>query len=657
MKSHESDQLKLLRSVYTDACNKCTADVSDLRDLVTVRSRVEKEGLSFLTITLPNFGKDFDKSLALGYIESTAFQGFRKTGAIPSFLRGMLTRIFDQETGRLRRYDSPEITDIPSIVEAVRQICRLFTKLEITCTPQRVHKAIEGFVQTERDLAEFTIDDETTSNFVAVSRFLWSVCLSGFNPEDITPKHGPGTTAEGASGNRKYRWRWWHERLEPYFPFLGNAYSISAAGEEEFDSVTFLLDGQELPVKVTPVPKTQKGPRIIAVEPSCMQFAQQALQAWFYKRIERARMSRGHVNFTDQSINQRIAMKSSVDKAEATADLSDASDRVPLSLVKLMILSAGGDSLWEYIDACRSRYAKLPDGRVIGPLLKFASMGSALCFPIEAMYFYTACVESLLAEQGLPVTRRNVFNVSRQVYIYGDDIIVPQMYAVAVLKRLAKYNCKVNLNKSFWNGNFRESCGVDAYDGVEVTPIYVRKLHPQNRRQHDVLISMVQTAKLFYKKGYWLTADYLYKVVERHLGSLPYVGDHSSVLGRFTYLAEKELSLKTSANSPDERWNPLYQRFEVKGWVPSPVYRTDELGDYAALQKCLLFLERKAVHIPKGIDQPWPHNNDALAMQNSLLDTSGQEFTLDVIVRDKLHLERTARYGIATLKRRWAPVS
>jgi hypothetical protein len=624
LKSHESEQIEVLHCIYRDACSKCTADVSDLRDLMTIESRVNSEGLSFLTISLPNFCKDFERCLAAGHIEPSAFPGFRKTGAIPAFLRGMLVQLFDQETGRLFDVQSPcESDDSHVVVEAVRQICRAFTKLESPCTPKRVAKAIAGFVQTERDLSEFTVDNELHTKFSDTARFLWDICLSGFDPAECIPKHGPGTTAEGVSGNGKYSWQLWHERLEPYFPFLENAYSVSASLENEFNIVSFAPVGKELPVKVAPVPKTQKGPRIIAIEPCSMQYVQGSIQSWLYARVESARMSAGHVNFTDQSINRQLALDASASQEYATFDLSDASDRVPLSLVETMFKAACGESslLWDSIMACRSDHATLPDGTILGPLKKFASMGSALCFPVEAMYFYTCVVECLLWVQGIPVTRESVYDVSRSVYVYGDDIIIPRTNAVAVLNRLALYNCKVNFNKSFWNGNFRESCGMDAYCGQEVTPTYIRKFMPQDRRQSDVFISLVETANHFYKRGYWRTADRLFEKIERHLGSLPYVGDDSSVLGRFTFLANSHTWTVFNSQS---RWNDLYQRFEVKGWVEKPAYRTDELRDYAALQKCLLKLRSRA-------------------------------FTFDPQPSDPLHLERTARYGVATLKRRWAP--
>jgi len=123
--------LEVAEAIYMDACSKCPADVCDLRDLETIKSRVKDEGVSFLTITLPNFCKDFERSLEAGYIDSKCFRSFRKHGSIPSFLKGMTSLIFDRETGRIYDdKDNPFASDVPNIIECVRQICLAFEKLE-----------------------------------------------------------------------------------------------------------------------------------------------------------------------------------------------------------------------------------------------------------------------------------------------------------------------------------------------------------------------------------------------------------------------------------------------------------------------------------------------------------------------------------------------
>lgn len=612
MKSNESDYLELARCVYIDACARCAADVSE-RDLDTLRTRVEHEGMSFLTITLPTFAKDFERSLADGGIDPTLFRSFKKSGAIPAFLQGMLGQLFDRDTGRLHERNRLADNVSASVVDSVRQVCTLFKKLALDCAPHRERAAVNSFVQTEHDLRVYLLEvsGDLRADFQLVSRYLWDNLVVSLRHDEKPARHGPGATAEGVSGNQKFRWKFWHDRLEPYFPLVSSAYPNSAIGTEEVEKVTMLASGQELPARVTTVPKTLKAPRIIAIEPCCMQYAQQAIRDVLYTALESYSMTAGHINFRDQTVNQALALSSSSDGRLATIDLSEASDRVPHELA--MYMFDANPDLRDAIDACRSRSAALPDGEILSPLLKFASMGSALCFPVESMYFYTACVVTLLREQNLPATFANVYRVTRDVYVYGDDILVPAEHAEAVLEGLQKYNCKVNISKTFTRGNFRESCGMDAFRGERVTPVYLRKVRPLNRQQAAELVSWVETANLFYKKGYWVTCSYMRNAVERVLGVLPYVAEDSGALGWHSFLGYRTV----------ERWNRKYQRLEVRAWVPEPVHRTDELDGYAALQKSLSKLE-------------------------SLPDIWAE--------RDPLHLERSARHGAVTLKRRWVAV-
>jgi hypothetical protein len=670
LKSNVSELLEVMERIYIDASMKCSADVYDLRDLMTIRSRVEQEGISFLTITLPQFSKCFERSLEIGSIDPAFFQpgGFHrvKNGAIPAFLQGMLGHLFNYKTGKVISYEPPRTFegsnglaagDISTIVESIRQICRSFSKVEIDCDPRRVKAALDSFYEIEQELQTFQVSDENLAKFLAVSRLLWDNMVRDFVPSHIIPRHGPGATADRISGNQKYVWRRWHDRLESYFPLVDNGYPLGIPLEaEEFEIVTIIPEEEEQPVRVITVPKTLKSPRVIAIEPVCMQYVQQGIRDYLYDRIESYWLTAKRINFRDQSINQRLAYKSSKDGQLATIDLSEASDRVPLSLAMRMF-DANLD-LRDSILACRSTKAHLPDDRIINPLLKFASMGSALCFPVEAMYFYTICVMALLDSRNLSYTQRNAFNVTRSVYVYGDDIIVPSTNAEVVLDYLQKYNCKVNFTKTFYRGNFRESCGVDAFAGYEVTPTYIRKLCPENKQQSANLISWCATANLFYLKGYWHTASYMRKRIEKLIGHLPYVGENVSALGRYSFLGYESV----------ERWNSLLQRFEVKCWIPEPVRRSDELEGWSALMKCLINMELRDAqdnleyhrfHNDKynveGTDGGTIRRMISLSMADQGVVSFARSSLKEPLASDVHHLERSALHGAVTLKRRWAP--
>jgi len=648
LKSNESDFLELVEVVYIDASTKCTADVFDFRDLKTIRSRIENEGLSFLTITLPQFCKSFERSLANGYVDSTAFPGFKRVraGSIPEFLQGMTSQVFDVKTGEVIR-DVPlqnrgVASDISTVVESVRQICLTFKKVEMDCTPERVSASLDNFVSIEQDFDNFQPSEEETAKFLAVSSVLWDNMVSDFVASSIVPKHGPGATAEHKSGNQKYVWKFWHDRLEPYFPLVDTGYPLGIPEDaKEFGIVTIVPETEEQPVRVVQVSKTLKSPRIIAIEPCCMQYVQQGIRSYLYDKIESYWLTGGHINFRDQSVNQRLAIKSSRTGRLATIDLSDASDRVPRDLALAMFRA--NPELQDSIDACRSKAAQLPDGRLVPTLRKFASMGSALCFPVEAMYFYTICVMALLDARNLSYTPRNVYLVTRRLYVYGDDIIVPSTNADGIVDYLRKYNCKVNASKSFWNGNFRESCGVDAYMGKLVTPVYLRQLRPNNTRQAENIVSWVATANLFYKKGYWRTSSYMFNILEDLVGDLPYVTDTSSALGRISFLGFQSV----------ERWNEDLQRFEIRALTPKPVERTDHLEGYGAIMKYFL----------NPVEDLWRASKPELVRTiNAVGELTYKPFRkgwtyglLPLPASDKYRMERSARHAAVALTRRWVP--
>lgn len=236
-------------------------------------------------------------------------------------------------------------------------------------------------------------------------------------------------------------------------------------------------------------------------------------------------------------------------------------------------------------------------------LRKFAAMGSALCFPVESLCFYIVCTAAMLSRRGHRPTKENLRSLQGRLYVYGDDIIVHKDEVATVIEFLEALGLKVNSDKSFWTGKFRESCGMDAYDGTCVTPTYLRHLQPNDRRNANGLISWVSTANQLYAGGMWKTALYMREHIESVYGALPHVLENSPLVGWVSFLGSYTA----------ERWNSDLQRFETKGYIASAPKVKDPLSGYPALLKCLTT----------------PLNEDPK------------------------HLERTVRSGTVTLKRRW----
>lgn len=611
MKSYVSDLLEVALTLLRECESKSVAAPSlvDIqRDAECLRRRVEHEGLSFLTITLPQYCQDFESSLESGCVDPKSFRSFQKDGRIPAFGRGIVGQLFDRETGLFKHGVDPHVQ--ADIVRTIRQISRSFAKVSLECTSARTRRALVSFARTEQELQSLSVQDELLAQFRTVSTVLWPPVVSVLQPDDLVPRHGPGVTAEGTSGNQKYHWQYWSDALDRLVPLYAHGYPMGAVGERGMDSWQMPTQDEMIPARVIPVPKTLKTPRIIAAEPAAHQYVQQALRDQLYAAIGADKITGGRINFTDQEVNQQLALRGSADASNCTIDLSDASDRVLNDLAGVMFESS--PLVWETIQACRSTRAELPWGEKV-PLVKFASMGNALTFPVESMYFYTICVVALHRLDQRPVSRASVREYGRQVYVYGDDIVVPQRAATTVIATLHEFHCRVNVRKTFWKSHFRESCGMDSYFGYRVTPTYIRRKVPMTRQDVSEIVSTCSTARQLHAAGLVDTAELLFTKLEQLLGPMPNVGDDSPALGRpqVDYLADRSTWRRFRVSTE-------LHRIQIYAWVVEPVYRTDPLDGWPALTKCLLNMIRG--------NPP---------------------------IHDKKHLDRSVQRGAVALKLRW----
>jgi len=301
-----------------------------------------------------------------------------------------------------------------------------------------------------------------------------------------------------------------------------------------------------------------------------MQYAQQSLLSIYVNALESMPLTKGHVNFRNQHINASHALRGSKDGKSATLDLSEASDRVYAEHVFRMLKSV--PNLRDATFACRSTRSTCPDGVTIH-LNKFASMGSALCFPIESMMFYSIILTTWFQMARLRPSIRHLASAKSGVYVYGDDLIIPVDMVPCVIANLEAFGLKVSTAKSFWTGKFRESCGTDAYDGVDVTPVYVRRMLPTDARDVRSIVSSVSLANQLLRAGFtraaWSVRNTLDLIVK-----IPDVSDNPSCVGYIGF------------NRPTiHRWNKTLHRPEVKGYVVVPRKLSDPIDGHAALMK------------------------------------------------------------------------
>lgn len=561
---HERGTMKSLLTLHLHVLvnlgQHCSIDIS--RDVQYATERYKDEGDGYLTIVLPRLAKALEKGLEQGmWPTQDVHQTWVHHRGLPAFLRGFLRRIFDERTGSLLA--DPDV----ECIWAVRQFCYLSHKIKRACSPERERAAFAQFVATDHSLLGLPgrLDQSRVETFSRISDRLFGTL---FRKADLAiaewqliPKHGPGVTAERASQLSRREYAYWTERLESVFPHWRYTSNLP-----RWEEPVVIPMSEELPVRVTSVPKTQSTPRIIAIEPSSVQYAQQGLKRFFYEGIARGPLSRV-LGFSDQERNRDMALDASAYETHGTLDLSEASDRVHWYLVKLMFRRY--PHLWEFAWATRSHRADVPYEGVI-PLQKYASMGSALTFPIEAMVF------TILAVAGIEQATNRRFQpreLPGVVSVYGDDIIVPVGAIDHVIDWLEHFGAKVNRSKSFWNGKFRESCGAEFYAGHDVSVVRLRAELPSSRDDAAELAALVDFRNRALMAGLWGVVT----AVDEELDSLirlPY--SNVSSTARDAYLHRATFLWVNPGRG--SKWNPDLQRLERRVPVLVPhaeKYRKD----------------------------------------------------------------------------------
>lgn len=286
-------------------------------------------------------------------------------------------------------------------------------------------------------------------------------------PDDIEPSFGPGTSFElkGAAFStlpdkltiiptatpecldvfEHYFWpsSWGRERLELGLP----------------------LPGTSRGNRFSTVPKDSTTHRGICIEPLGNLWIQLGIGRYLKRRLSNVGISVAKTSAPacpiqrlqsarsvedGQVAHRRMARLGSLDDRWATIDLSNASDTVAFELVRAVLppdwfrLLCSARSPFTFF---RGKWHRLE---------KFSSMGNGFTFELETLLF--ACLIS--ATTGL--------KVGQELFVYGDDILVPGTAAHDTLAVLRMSGFTPNPSKSFHCGPFRESCGGDFFSGYPV---------------------------------------------------------------------------------------------------------------------------------------------------------------------------------------------
>lgn len=199
------------------------------------------------------------------------------------------------------------------------------------------------------------------------------------------------------------------------------------------------------------VPKKTDIDRVACKEPDLNMFIQKGVGTYFRKCLRRA-----GINLNDQSRNQSLARLGSVTGKLATLDLSSASDSVTTELVFQLL----PETWYTLLDASRCHITVIDGDEHRNHM--FSSMGNGFTFELESLLFFV--ISRAVA---------HFTNTRGVVSVYGDDIICNSDMAQDLVVVLNYFGFQVNLDKSYFEGPFRESCGGHYHDGFDITPFYI----------------------------------------------------------------------------------------------------------------------------------------------------------------------------------------
>lgn len=448
----------------------------------------------------------------------------------------------------LRRIALGSLSD-PILMRLVRQLLLFAYKAYVPHSSAIVKSSCDAYLKTNQQVQEFGDSLAKVSPILLdeVRRQCQSV-LYRFRPDKLKPCHGPG-----ASTTPKEKWSQLYSTIEYCYPF--SDWFCFRNCEDHQSDYGDLQTGNDITAKLIAVPKDTRGPRLICVHPAEAIWLQQGLRRELERcisvhRFQNGPWPRGRIHFDDQTVNGKIAHFSSASREYATLDMKEASDRISEPLVQILF---GSKYKWFGCTRAQKLIISHPDysGSTFD-ISCYAPMGNATCFPVQSLVFWAICVASM---------KRQRVCQPGAAFVFGDDIIVPSRAAQGVINDLETFGLVVNRTKSFWRGGFRESCGVDAFNGVNVTPIrWKTTVDAEQLVDWQALSDMAMRLRI---AGYEETAATVYSQLRQKMKRfhlyLPYVSNilHGGIA---------EYSVNESYVWNDTKWYRNHQKFISPVW-------------------------------------------------------------------------------------------
>lgn len=424
-----------------------------------------------------------------------------------------------------------------------------------------------GIIEERLALEYIDLEDQLSSGrlppFADQLQSIMTEWFAEFSFSEFIPSHGNGIVAERGVKSKFQKYRALGcDQLIQYWSMHDSidTAELAAWGAKRTGRAS----------RVIFVPKGMNTRRTISAEPSTLQYLQHGVMRCIDKYIKHHPYLSHVIHLHDQTFNGNLALRGSFDRTFSTYDLSSASDTVSWALVKHVFKYT---PLIRSLFATRSTHTLLPVGGAVRSirLHKFAPMGSSLCFPIETLIFACLCEMSVRNHLG----HRDYTQYS----VYGDDIIVASRIP-GISSNLEQCGFRINTSKSFTDPQlpFRESCGIEGWNGMDVSPIRLsRRFHSMDPADvsNDSIESYVTMLNDMFASGFYSARAFvLWKLFQSGDARRWVFSDPGCSIGIHSYSA--------SNFKCERKYNRNLQLYDIKCIVERATWEESDVASIAA---------------------------------------------------------------------------
>lgn len=169
----------------------------------------------------------------------------------------------------------------------------------------------------------------------------------------------------------------------------------------------------------------------------------------------------------------KLVISGSINELIATFDMKGGSENVYTNLGEYLLPSP----LFKLCMSSRTNQVEVDGKRISYP--NMATAGNGFCFPLETIIFLSlqmAVCDSMGLKPRIVRSsskKDSIRKIVKNGYhnlcsTFGDDVIIPTRFSSTFIEFFDKLGIVLNLDKSFYTGNFRESCGTHALEGRDI---------------------------------------------------------------------------------------------------------------------------------------------------------------------------------------------